>query len=431
MTGMARARLLVLMAASALLILFPMGIEAQDGSDGKAENPEAAILDDSTVILFPSIFSPNADGEAGGAVDEASAFGQALEGALGRALSSSGFLVSEAAGTLDGRAGTDEAASAVARAAGSRWVAYATFALADKRIAYSMRVVDATEAALAAASSFSAYAGLSSLPLMEDGARSVASKAAAYRSSSSLELGKPVQYRIAVNSPDEGATVFIGPAERAGSRPVGAIEGGTLLLPYLPFAIGSKIVLGLSAPGRKPAEIEVELGKEAPTIELPELRRIETRSLLLGTGPGRLLGMEATYRIFIKPEWSFLFINDRLFAGYDFAKGSTPVLHFEAWEGFGCYLVLPPESRFRFGACVGDGKLFSLVGPWSKGSKPTVFCDLALIPIELFMEYRGERGPTYWLSLRGAYSVDNSGLLGAGWIGKGGPDMSLGISWRR
>jgi hypothetical protein len=420
-----------LLLATVIAAMHPSGAqaEAELGADPPAAL-EAAKPDEGSVLLLPPLITQDA---AGTRVtdEEANAFGKALEDALGRALSAENFRVVESTEALEGRRDLAAQASARALGAGVRWVSFADLGLSEKRIAYTLRVYDAAESALAAAASFSTYAGLSSLPLMEDSAKSAAAKAAAYRAALAGEGGKPVQYRITLNSPDEGASVFIGPAGKAGSLAVGTIEGGALQLPYLPFAVGTKIVIGLSARGRRALEIPVELGEEAPTLEAHALSRIDRENLILGTGPGRLLGLGATYRYFLKSEWSFYFLNDRLFAGYDFQKASKPVLHLEAWEGLGSYLVLPPSSRFRLGACVGGGFLFTHLSGASSAASSAVFVDLALMPVEAFFEYRPARGPTYCLSMRGAYSLSSSGLLGRGWIGNGGPDLTLGLLWGR
>jgi hypothetical protein len=407
--------------AAARLVLAALALAMLQPGTAFAEGI-AAAPDDSALILFPPVVQ--GEGEA------AATFGSALQEALGRALAEASFSVTASKEALDPTGDQQAQASSLALAAGAGWAAIVSLELADKRIAYTLRVYDAREPALAAAAGFSAYAGVSSLPLFEDSSRTVAAKARAWRASMGRGGANAVRYKISVSSPDEGATVSLSSGGAAGLREIGTIADGSLLFPYIPFEIGTRIVISLSKQDRASLDIPIQLGAEAPAIAAPALRKPTRENLLLGTGPGRFLGLGATYRTYFLPDWNFLFFNERLFAGYDFSPGSKPVLHLETWEGLGSYLFFPPASAFRMGACVGWGFMLSFVSA-SAGSGNPVFLDVALIPIEAFFEYSIKKGPTVWLSFRGAYAVNSDGLLGRGWIGNGQPDLTAGIMWRR
>jgi hypothetical protein len=392
----------------------------------KAEESATAPTDQDVVLLFPSLVLGNDDGV------EAPALGTALEDALRNALEKRSFRVSEAPEALQN--GPDVRLEVIPRAlaAGARWAAVASFEIEDKRLSYTLSVYDAKASALIASAGFSTYAGITSLPLMDSSALTVASKTAAYRDAPPPDFNQaPIPYRISLISHDEGASVYIGEAGSPGSRLVGTIKEGSLLIPYIPFKKGTKIILNLTDKNKRPVCILVELGAEPPTIVAPALAKPEKENFLLGTGPGRLLGLGGTYRVFFRPDWSFFFVNERIFAGYDFSSSSSPLWHFETWEGLGWYLVFPPESRFRAGACVGWGLLASLSSASSPTSDNSLFMDYALLPIELFFEYRVGAGPSVFFSYRSAYSVSSSGLLGRGWMDNNGPDLTLGVLWRR
>jgi hypothetical protein len=416
--------------AIVLAMLAPAAIAesvSATGSAAMAADSTAPSLDDSAVLVFPAIGLRD---NAGGG-DETAAFGSALVDALRRALIGRSFRVSVSAVPLGSSADIPADASSRAIAAGSAWAAVASFEIADKRIAYSLRVYDARQAALAASAGFSAFAGITALPLMDDSAKSVAAKTAAYRGSASRGEGGPVRYRISLSSPDEGASVSIGAAKDQGSRSVGVVEGGSLLLPYIPFDKGTEVVISLSGKGMESIDIPIALGDAAPKVAAPALRKTDGENFLVGTGPGRLLGLGLTYRVYTRPDWNFIFVNDRLFAGYDFNLTSVPLLHLETWYGLGWYLLFPPTSPFRLGASIGGGFLFSFSSASSPTSAYSVFLDTALMPIEGFFEYRFRNGPTVWLSVGGSYSINSSGLLGQGWIGEGKPDVTAGLLWRR
>ena len=412
------------MAAIALVLLAQPSIaEETTESTGQV----VVTTDERTVLIFPVLVlrENSADG------DETATFGTALMGALEKAFSDLSFHVVRTSVTLGQSEKVPVEASAHTLASGAKWAAVISLEIANKRIAYSLRVYNASETALVASSGFSSYAGITALPLFADSAKAVAAKTASFQDNPSNKTKGPIQYRISIESPDEGAAVAIGTGGAWGSRDVGIIESGSLVLPYIPFQKGTKIVVGLSKKDMVAIDVPIELGDEEQHIVIPALRKREKENLLVGTGPGRLLGLGVTYRIFTRPDWDFIFFNERIFAGYDFSPGSIPLMHMETWEGLGWYLLFPPKSPFRMGACLGGGILFSFSSASSSTSNNSVFADVAIIPIEGFMEYRFRSGPTLWLSVRGAFSINSSGLIGQGWMGSGQPDITAGLLWRR
>ncbi len=413
----------ILAAIALAVVVHPAIAEGTTESSGQF----VVAPDERAVLIFPAIVQhdDSVDG------DEAATFGTSLINALEKAFSDLSFHVSIAPISLVQGDGLPAEASSNALAVGAGWAAVISLEVANKRIAYSLRVYEASETALVASSGFSSYAGLTALPLFADSARAVATKTAAFQYSPSSRIKGPIQYRISIESPDEGASVVIGTGGAWGSRNVGRIEIGTLVLPYIPFQKGTKIVVSLSKKDMVTIEVPIELGDEERHIAIPALQRREKENLLIGTGPGRLLGLGVTYRIFTRPDWDFIFFNERIFAGYDFSPGSIPLLHMETWEGLGWYLLFPPKSPFRMGACIGGGILFSFSSASSPTSSNSVFVDAAIIPIEGFMEYRFRSGPTLWFSVRGAFSINSSGLIGQGWIGGGQADLTAGLLWRR
>ncbi len=413
-----------ILAVIALAFLAELAI-----AEGTTESPGPVVVapDERAVLIFPAIVQRDDSADA----DEAATFGTSLINALEKAFSDLSFNVSIAPIALVQGEGLPAEASSNAVAVGARWAVIISLEIANKRIAYSLRVYEASETALVASSGFSSYAGLTALPLFADSAKAVATKTAALQHSPSNRTTGPIQYRITIESPDEGAAVVIGTGGAWGSRNVGIIESGSLVLPYIPFQKGTDIVVGLSKKDMVAIDVPIELGDEEPRIVIPALRKKEKENLLVGTGPGRLLGVGVTYRIFTRPDWDFIFFNERIFAGYDFSPGSIPLIHMETWEGLGWYLLFPPKSPFRMGACLGGGILFSVSSASSPTSNNSVFVDAAIIPIEGFMEYRFRKGPTLWLSVRGAFSINSSGLIGQGWMGGGQPDLTAGLLWRR
>jgi len=394
--------------------------ETQEASlpAGSPASTEPATISPSILLLLPAI-------EQG---RDAAPFAEALRQALGSELAASGFEVSEGLEALAGQNEPQEAAR-LAAAAGAGWVAVTAVATAADRMVYRAAVYDAGDGSLVAADAFSVYAGLSALSLIADSARNIAARAAAYRDASRRGSSRPIVYRIAVTSPDEGASVYLGGTGSKAAIPAGRIRDGKLLLPYFSIPEGTRIGIGVEAPGKLPARVEAMAGREPLVVELPALAAIPRRSLLAGTGTGRLLGAGLAYRDFFSREWSFFFLEDDVFALSDFRPGSAPLIRNDLWMGFGWYLYFPPESRFRAGFAAGLGLLSSLATGDMGSSR--LFVDLALIPAELFAEWRLDGKSGIWISLRSSFSFGVSGgLYPYGWMMDGFPSLAGGFQWR-
>jgi hypothetical protein len=386
-------------------------------SEGQAA-PEAP-----TVSLLPA----SVEAVDAASQKDAAAFGAALRDALALALEREGFSVIQVGGS------EPPAPASEAGASGDAWTATIRLGLARSRISYRVSVFEAREGALVAAEAFSTYAGLGALPLMAESARRAAAKAAGYRASidPAERSGGPriIPYRIAVVSRDEGATVGVRDPVGGEAISAGIIEGGRLSLPYLPIEEGSRILIELSAAGKNPSTMSAVVGAEPMTLAAPRLSRIERQALSVETGPGRLIGLGLGYRLFLRPDWIFAFLDGRAFAGYDFLPRSFPVYHAELWLGLGSYVISRPGSPLRLGLCAGAGSLFSSSAAIGEGDR--AFVDLALIPLEGFAECRLVDSLSLRLSARSAFSLGlDSGLVARGWMGSPLPLLfSLGLSW--
>jgi hypothetical protein len=392
----------------------------QDGQASSSEPKAPALL-----LLQADIASDDSITKA-----EALAFGEALRGDMRRALADEGFAIVDEKEGAPIQPMVPVEIGRAAMEAGAAWAALPRLSIEASRISYSAEVYEAGEdASLAAAASFSTYAGVRALPLMEESVRGAAARAAACRdallASAGTALGRPIQYRITLVSGDEGATASIDDGEKA--RKLGTIENGRLVLPYLALQPGTRICILLSQTGKRSETIAAVLGEKAQTIEAPPLQRMVGQALSLDTGPGRLLGLGLGYRIFMRPDWLFLFADGRAYEGSDFGIGSLPVFHGELWEGAGAYLVLPPGSLIRVGICAGTGFIISTL----TGGTKIWFTDMALSPLELFAECRVTGPISARLSVRSAYSLGlGSGAIERGWMGGLVPLLfSAGLAW--
>jgi hypothetical protein len=379
------------------------------------------------VTLFPTLL--RGDPSRGGAVDEESAavYSAALRSSLKLRLGEAGYSVVEDGESLEG--GFPEAAEASSRAAkaGSSFAAVCELSLTPGRIAYRIAIYDATDASLGAGDGFSAFSGLAALSLLDGAAARSVEKLAAYDARRPGIARRLVGYRLVVLCPIEGAEVSVElPGSSAPIR-MGRISGGRLELPYYPFVQGTTLTVAAAALGRRTLRASVALGAESPpSIELSEGK--PRYDLLLGTGTGRLMGLGGELRFFPGSEWLFGFAEARLYAGYDFQQGSSPLVHTDIWEGLGSYLFFPPPARFRMGYSMGYGILVCTVT--AEDASDRQYCDFALLPVELFGEYRLKGNMCAWTSLRFAYALGTA-LLPKGWIGGGAPALSIGALWRK
>jgi hypothetical protein len=418
-----RACSLLLAPLLAAGLLFPLPVAAQEGQPaaGKpAEGPARAAV--SLLPLLLSRVEPSA-------TEDAATFGEALRSGLGRNLAAAGYSVLDETDALSPDAPEPAAAGARAAKAGATWAAVCELGLEEGRIAYRVAVYDAEDGSLAGGDAFSALSGLSAIPLMNDATARVVQGLAAYESAKAGLPRRLVDYRVVVRCPVEGALVSLDSPGAPSGTPLGKIRNGQLELPYYPFILGSTIHVSATAPAMSRTRAEAVLGAEAAVVELrPSSPPVD---LLLSTGSGHLLGAGGTYRAYLDPDWTFLFYEDRIFAAYDFAKGSTPVLHNELWSGFGWYLFFPPSSRFRMGYSLGWGALFSFLN--APGLENHVFLDLALLPADIFFEYTLGKKMAAWISLSTAFSVGTgeTGLLGRDWMAGQAPIVSAGLLWRR
>jgi hypothetical protein len=402
-------------------LLLARAAVAEDAALASSPPPAEPIA--RSLSLFPVILP---DGEPSA---DAAAFAEALRSGLGRNLEAAGYSVADEKDALAPDLPEPAEASSRARKAGSAWAAVCELSLAGGRIAYRVAIYDAGEGALAAGDSFSAFSGLAAIPLMNDTTARTVQRLSSYEDEKRGVARALVGYRILVDCPVEGAEVSIDLPGSSAGIPAGTVRNGRLELPYFPFVQGSTLGISARAEGRAAMRATITLGAEAPVVALSE-RRLRL-DLLAGTGTGRLMGAGGGLRLYPGSEWFFGFAEDRVYAGYDFKKGSSPLLHEEFWNGLGWYLFFPPSSRFRLGYQMGYGILFSMVS--SPGQERRLFCDLALLPVNFFGEYGLGKDRALWLSLGSAYSIGarGTGLLPSGWMGGGAPSISAGMLWRR
>jgi len=389
-------------ARSSFAVLALAALLAFSAAGGLAAEEAAADLDGKAAVLLAD--APDGD---------AARFAQALALAFEREAEAAGISIAAKAAV----AGTDEApidAMRAAREAGARWVLIARCRIEDARVLWRAAVYDGLEGSLVGADEFSAYAGLSALPLIDQSAASAMKAALVASEAPRREAG--IQRRLAFSSPDEGAAVFLGAAE--GGILLGRIEDGALEAPYLPFRAGQSLAIGLEKEGYWPTEARIKVVDADEPIKLPLLMRRTDRALVVSYGTGRMLGAAAAYRWYPLPDAVYLRAEDSLWAAYDFLPGSLPVLHDELRLGAGAYLVSPPSSRFRISAGLGLSGIFTMLTAADLDRRAGL--DLCIEPIFYTMEWHWQTWALV-LEQRFPYSLGlRSGFIPRQWLSLGG-----------
>jgi hypothetical protein len=363
----------------------------------------AAALDEGAAALL--IDAPS---------DAAEGFAHALAQALARESALAG-IAATVAGSPDSALAEPESARRVAASALARWVLVARCRIEGSRVLWRAAVYDGADGSLIGADAFSAYAGLSALPLIDRSAASAVQAAALGSRFSKRDA--PIQRRLVFSSADEGASVLLG-GVGPDALTLGLVADGALEAPYLPFRPEQRLLVGLAKDGYWPASIRIKAQDSEKPIRLRPLMRKTGSAFLASYGTGRLLGAAAGYRWYPLPDAVYLRAEDSIWAAYDFRPGSLPVIHDELRLGAGAYLFSPPGSRFRASAGLGISGIFTLLT--AAGIDDPVGFDLCLEPFFLTLEWHR---PTWALVLeqRFPYSLGiQSGFIPREWLSLGG-----------
>lgn len=384
-------------------------------------------LDGSRALVVTAYLARPGDGVVAGlaASGEASRFAEALAQALFREVSATGISVSRG-GAIDYALPEPETAKAAAVSSGARWILIARVTLEDRRLIWRAAVYDGRDGSLYGADAFSAYAGLSVLPLLDASARNAA--LASKKAREIPERPAPIGYRLSFASPDDGAIVSFGP----GGEEAGLVAGGILEAPYLPFMAGERLLLGIEKEGYWPRRFALKVKAEPETAALPALFKKTHYAYGANYGMGRLLGAAASARWYPLPDLLYLRAENSLWAAYDFRPGSNPVLHDELRLGAAAYIFFSPEARFRSSLGLGFSGIATL---FTNGGVADPFAfDLCLEPVFYTLEWHY---PDWALVLEGRapYSLGlASGLLPRQWLGLGGSGgplfLSLGVIFK-
>jgi hypothetical protein len=228
--------------------------------------------------------------------------------------------------------------------------------------------------------------------------------------------------RIEVSGPPEGASVVLL------DRETGTIEGGSLIVPYTQFEIGTTIPVRVHKDGYHSYEGAYKLDSPRVSLRLPALRRETRFDVNLNWTFGEAMGLGIGGRIHIVPD--SLFLGVEAYRSLDVNSLSTTLVrHYDTNVQLGQYVIFPYTSPFRLSIAIGAGVIVTNVAGlggrdyvdwYILAGDPTA--ELTLGPVKIF--FRPE--------LHYALGLDYN-LLGREWIRTpyGIPPLTLGVrtSW--
>jgi hypothetical protein len=237
-------------------------------------------------------------------------------------------------------------------------------------------------------------------------------------------LDSPVVEEIALLSKDEGMEVYLGEEGY-----IGTITDGKLLLPPIPFTIGSRIVIEKRKEGYHTGVETLRLKEPEMLIKLARLRKKALTATELNWTLGQLMGFGLAQRFYLVPDTSFFSAEHYFYLQYNFA-GGNPVFHHDLRFLFGGYLFTGPHATFRFNLSTGFGVIVTYFWLPDQPVYSDYYWNLINTTVELnfrrFMLYlRTEQ--------KYALGIGTDTFLERGWMsvfGEGPSTFTFGLAWK-
>jgi len=227
--------------------------------------------------------------------------------------------------------------------------------------------------------------------------------------------------KITLLSSDEDMTVSL-----AGERRVGRVSNGRLVLPFIPFKIGSELILEKRKEDYYPDEERVVLEEESLEIELRHLRKQTRLATEIHWTYGQLMGMGIGQRYYIDPDCWFFSGEFYYYIQHSFVENSRPVMHYDLKFLFGGYPLSRVGSRLRLGFSSGIGGIMT---SYSAPGIP-VNRDIYINICNAWVEWNFSKKWVLFLRSEGKYSLGlENGMLSRGWLMVSGhsPPLTLGL----
>ena len=192
--------------------------------------------------------------------------------------------------------------------------------------------------------------------------------------------------RITVTGPPEGSHVtFV-------DREVGTVAGGSLVVPYTQYSVGTTIPVRVQKEGYHTFERSYPLMSPQVDLQLPALHRETRFDAQLDWSFGLATGFGFGGRVHLVPDSLFLgFEHYRTLAPGTLLSGEVAVRHYDTNIQVGEYIIFPYTSIFRIHLAIGAGVIVTDVAGVSGrdytdyyilAGDPTA--ELALGPVKIF-----------------------------------------------
>lgn len=232
----------------------------------------------------------------------------------------------------------------------------------------------------------------------------------------------PSAKEITLLSPDEGMEVSL-----AGAKRLGAISEGKLILPPIPFPIGSRITVEKKKEGFHLSRESLLVKEPVQQFKLRPLRRKTKTATELNWTVGQLAGFGLAQRYYLNPDIMYLAGEHYFYLQSNFA-GDHPVLHNDIKALFGGYLFSGPDSALRLNLSTGAGFILTYFSVPGQGAYVDFYLNIVNVSFELNLR----RWALFWRGeAKYALGIGKS-LLSRGWLNMAGglPPMTVGFMWK-
>jgi hypothetical protein len=366
------------------------------------------------------------------ATEQSAPFGPIIEAALRTNLQNLGLeilapeswrKILERDGHPDRALSQGPVAAAVAREAGARMAVSGLYLLQEEQLVMDIKIYDSETGRIVAGTFSASRVGVTLNNRINEAIDQLTPQLE--------EFLEPAQDRPAEISPfvlevkllshDEGMEVSI-----AGVEAGGTIQEGQLTLPFIPYPVGTKLLIRKSKKGYHPAEETVTLNQARTEVALRPLLPLTRYTLNVTWTTGQLLGLGLGMRYYLRPNYLFLGAEDYFYLQRNPNPGSVSVPHNDLGILIGQYLFFSHNSPIRFGLAAGLGLIVTVLS----SPDPVWYTDFYLNLISPWVEWNLKRWLVY-LRVDGRFVLDvGKNLIGGDWleIPRLGPPITLGVA---
>ncbi len=226
---------------------------------------------------------------------------------------------------------------------------------------------------------------------------------------------------IFVESRQEQVAVFFA------GREVGQISEGGLLIPYVPFQVGSNIRVEARKSGYHNWNSVVAMDSKNITMKVPALHKKHRFALQSYWTLGLTRGVGVAANFFLKPDRSYIQVYHH-FHDANYTKSRYTVYNYDYGITYGHYLLVPPGGVFRFAIAFGAGVVRTTMNNTNVEDFEDFYLNLINPMFELNLGHF-----SFFTRAEFKYTLGiGKNLLGLTWIQtvENFPNISIGIQYK-